>query len=72
MKNIRNSVFPFEKKFGNYAVMKKHMDSHSYKEAKFKWEDCEFVGQRFESRDVHMGKSHTDHFECGLCERSFE
>ena len=60
-----------EKKFLNHTEMKRHMKTHSYKEAKFKCEDCEFVGEKFETMEVHLGKFHTDSFECGLCERSF-
>ena len=44
------------------------MRSHSFKEAKFKCEDCDFVGQSRETMEVHIGKSHTDNFECGLFE----
>ena len=75
--NITNEKFPrkcdlCENKFGNHAELKRHMKSHSYKEAKFKCEDCEFVGERFETMEVHMGKCHTDKFECGLCEKNFK
>ena len=51
--------------------MKRHIKSHSHKEAKFKCEDCDFVGEKFETMEVHMGKCHTDNFECGLCEKNF-
>ena len=60
------------KQFNNPNDFKKHMKSHSYKEAKFKCEDCDFVGKCAETMDVHMGKTHTDSFEYGLCEISFE
>ena len=60
-----------EKTFVNHAEIKRHMKSHSYKEAKFKCEDCDFVGEKFETMEVHMGKCHTDNFECGLCEKNF-
>ena len=62
-------------KFGNYAEMKRHIKSHSYKEEycrKVKCQDCDFVGQRHEGMDVYMAKCHTDNFEWGLCERSNE
>ena len=52
--------------------MKIHLKSHSFKEARFKCEDCEFVGMCKETMDVHAGKNHTDTFECGLCENVFE
>ena len=47
------------------------MRNHSFKEVKFKCEDCDFVGQSRETMEVHIGKSHTDNFECGLCELTF-
>ena len=57
-----------EKKFNNSNDFKKHMKTHSYKEARFKCEDCDFVGKCLETMEIHLGKSHTDTFECGLCE----
>ena len=60
-----------EKQFNNSKDFKMHWKTHSYKEAKFKCEDCSFVGKCFETMDVHIGKSHTDNFECGLCEKEF-
>ena len=55
--NMKNEKYPkkcelCENKFVNHAEMKKHMRSHSYKEAKFKCEDCDFVGERFETMEV--------------------
>ena len=61
-----------EKQFGNAAEFKQHMKTHSYKEAKFKCEDCNFVGKSKETMEVHLGRSHTDLFECGLCEIDFK
>ena len=58
-----------EKKFNNSNDFKKHMKTHSYKEARFKCEDCDFVGKCLETMEIHLGKSHTDTFECGLCEK---
>ena len=60
-----------EKQFNNPKDFKMHWKTHSYKEAKFKCEDCDFLGKCFETMDVHNGKSHTDNFECGLCEKDF-
>ena len=60
-----------EKQFTNVSEMKKHMKTHSFKKVKFKCEDCDFVGQSRETMEVHIGKAHTDQFECGLCEVSF-
>lgn len=75
--NITDEKYPrkcdlYEKQFVNHTEMKRHMKSHSYKEAKVKCEDCEFVFEKFEIMEVHMGKFHTDCFECGLRERNIE
>ena len=49
--------------------MKKHMMTHSYKKAgKLKCKDCEFLGDNKYSMEVHIGKYHSDKFECGLCD----
>ena len=48
--------------------LRNHLKTHSYKEAKFQCEDCEFVGNTRETMNVHIGRFHTDQFECGLCE----
>ena len=37
--------------------MKKHMITHSYKEAKFKCDDCDFVGQNLVSIEVHVRRN---------------
>ena len=44
------------------------MKIHSYKEAKFKCEECDFIGENEHTMDVHIGKVHSDKVECGLCE----
>ena len=41
--------------------------THSYKEAKYKCEDCELVGQHPVTMEVHMGKFHSKKFEFCLC-----
>ena len=49
--------------------MKMHLKiSHTYTEAKFKCEDCDFHCENELSIEVHQGKCHSDDFECGLCE----
>ena len=48
--------------------MKKHIKSHSYKQAKFKCDDCDFVGESELTMEVHIGKQHLEKYECGLCE----
>ena len=52
--------------------MKKHMKQHSYIIAKFKCEDCDFVGENGESMNVHIGRTHSELYECGLCDMEFD
>ena len=40
--------------------MKRHMKRHSYKEAKFKCDDCDFVGESELTMEVHIGKHHSE------------
>ena len=44
------------------------MKLHSYKKAAYKCEDCEFIGESPYTMDVHIGKSHSENKECGICE----
>ena len=48
--------------------MKKHMKEHSYIKARFRCEDCEFVGENEVTMEVHLVLAHSEYFECGLCE----
>ena len=48
--------------------LKAHIKTHAYKIVKYKCEDCEFVGARKETMNVHLGKCHSGNFVCGLCE----
>ena len=43
-----------ESKFGNASDMRKYMHCHLFKDASFKYEDCEFVGQSEETMEVHI------------------
>ena len=47
---------------------KKNINSHSYKLAKFKCDDCDFVGESELTMEVHIGKHHSETYECGLCD----
>ena len=47
--------------------MKSHLKIHSYKEVIFKCEDCDFIGESKYTMDVHIGRHHSENFECGLC-----
>ena len=71
MEDTLSPVIGVKRKFQNAGDMKKHMKTHSFKEAKFKCEDCDCVGQSRETMEVHIGKTHTDNFECGLWEQTF-
>ena len=58
-KHTRTTVGKYPKKyelcenqFVNSIDFKHHIKTHSYKEAKFKW-DCDFVGKSKESLEVH-------------------
>ena len=42
------------------------MKGHNDQVAKFKCVDCEFVGTNEYTMEVHIGKYHTDVFECGI------
>ena len=44
------------------------MKSHSYREAHYKCEECDFVGESEITMEVHLGKVHSDKYECGLCD----
>ena len=48
--------------------LRKHMKIHSFKRANYKCEECNFLGENEETMKVHIGRKHSDHFECGLCE----
>ena len=46
--------------------MKRHIQDHSCIVAKFKCLDCNFISSRETEMEVHIGKEHTDRFECCL------
>ena len=52
----------------NAAEMKKHIKSHSYKRANYKCDDCDFVGESEFTMEVHIGKFHSEKYECGICD----
>ena len=37
---------------------------------KYKCNECEFVGS-YKTLEVHLGETHTENFEYGLCENNF-
>ena len=40
--------------------------THAYKQATYKCDECEFVGQNEVTMEVHKGTYHSEIFECGL------
>ena len=44
------------------------MKTHSYKQIEYRCEECDFLGANPFTIEVHLGKSHSDKFEFGLCE----
>ena len=53
-----------DKLFDCKKEMKKHRKTHSYKQI----EECDFIGATPFTMEEHLGKSHSDQFECGLYE----
>ena len=47
--------------------MKEHLAEHSFRNLKFKCEDCDFLAEDNLSLEVHAGKAHSGNFECALC-----
>jgi uncharacterized C2H2 Zn-finger protein len=54
--------------FESEKDLKKHMKRHSYKLATWKCVECDFVGGCEETMHVHVGKQHSEKFECSLCD----
>ena len=42
------------------------MKTHSHKRVDIRCEDCEFCGENELTKQVHLGKQHSENFECGL------
>ena len=61
-----------EIQFESQSDMKYHMRSHGYKKTNFQCLDCEFLGNSRRTMNVHIGKHHSENFECGLCESVFK
>ena len=52
----------------NKTEYKRHLKYHSYKEINFKCIECEFFCNTELQMEVHIGKKHTDKFDCGICD----
>ena len=48
--------------------VKRHMKTHSFIQASYKCVECEFVGENQRTMEVHLGKYHSEIFECNLCD----
>ena len=49
------------------SEMKRHMKTHSYKLVNYQCKECTFFCESEHEMEVHIGKKHSDKFECGLC-----
>ena len=54
-------------RFETFNDMKRHLKCHSYKEANYTCEDCEFISKHDLTMEVHLGKFHSEKIECGIC-----
>ena len=69
--------FPVSCELYDYEVkdkmdMKKHMIKHSYKTINYQCEECDYCGENKETMAVHVGKEHSELFECGLCDLALQ
>ena len=51
----------------NKNELKLHLKTHSYKAVNFKCTECEYFCNTELEMEVHIGKKHTDKFDCGMC-----
>ena len=73
---IEKETFPkscdlCEEDLESVQEMKLHMKKHSYKRVDYKCEECDFCGKNDVTMEVHVGKVHSEMFECGLCDSVF-
>ena len=52
----------------NKSELKKHLKMHSYKAVNLQCRECHYFCETELEMDVHIGKKHSDKFECGICE----
>ena len=57
-----------ETELDDYNDMKMHMKYHSYSKVEYKCEECDYCGENEPSMEVHIGRAHSENYECGLCE----
>ena len=51
----------------NKSELKKHLRTHSYKEVHYQCKECDIFCDTEMEMEVHIGKNHSDKFDCGLC-----
>ena len=56
-----------EYKAHSKSSLEDHLKEHTYKELKFKCEDCDFLVNDILSLDIHVGRKHSGNFECAIC-----
>ena len=71
--SVDNVKFPMkcdlcEKEIKTATWMKRHIKRHSFKHARFKCDNCDFVGESELTMEVHIGKQHSEKYKCGICE----
>ena len=56
-----------EMKCFNKQNLEDHLKKHSYRELKYKCEDCDFLVEDILSLDVHVERKHSGNFKCVIC-----
>ena len=56
-----------EEEFKSKSEIKKHLKNHSYKVVNYKCKECAYFCENEYEMEVHIGKQHSDQFDCGLC-----
>ena len=51
----------------NKSELKSYLKTHSYKSVNFKCKECEQFCETEIEMEVHIGKKHSDQFDCGIC-----
>ena len=52
----------------NKSELTQHLKTHSYKAVNFQCRECEYFGESELEMEVHIGKKHSDQFDCGICD----
>ena len=71
---MRDETYPSEcdfceEKLDSEREMKMHLKTcHTVRDAPFRCEDCDFVGENEPTVSLHHGKCHSSDFDCGMCD----